>query len=231
MIQATTRTLLEHTSRLGPLTERQERALKRILRGVTRGQGLVDQLLEVGRAEASQFVYVAFDPVEAVLRVLVEAIEASDGDLASHLGQESTDVEKLAVLTQAGITLTLARDVQDLRVLQDRVKFDLIVGNLIQNALRFRRTALDVVLHRHGDNLVIMVKDDGPGIAPEYHAAVFERYRRAPAMDRLERKGHGLGLAGALILARRLGGDILLDSVPGEGATFRLVIPCRTAVD
>jgi two-component system, OmpR family, sensor kinase len=225
LIEATTRTLLENTARLGPLTERQERALGRIMRGALRGKSLVDQLLEVGRAESSQFAYASFEPVEAVLQALLDAVEASDGTLAGRLSEESTEGGKLAVLNQAGIILRSDPGLERLTISQDPVKFDLIVGNLLQNALRFRRQVLDVALGLDGDDLVVTVKDDGPGIAPEHHAAVFERYRQVPVDDGLERKGHGLGLAGALILARRLGGDITLQSVPGEGATFRFVVP------
>ena len=226
LIEATTRTLLEHTARLGPLTGRQERALSRILRGAVRGRRLVDHLLEVGRAESSQFAYAPFGPAEAVLRIVVEAAEGYDSELAARLSEARDDDEQRRVLAQAGIHLRIAKRVEDLRIVQDPVKFDLIVGNLIQNAFHFRRQLLDIGLQREGDHLVVTVTDDGPGIAPEHHAAVFERYRQVPANDGLERKGHGLGLAGALILARRLGGDISLDSVPGRGATFRLSIPC-----
>ena len=229
LIEATTRTLLEHRSRLGPLTERQERALRRVLRGAMRGQGLVNHLLEVGRAESSQFGYSSFAPAEAVFRVVLEAVEASDGELAARLSQESSHSARLGVLDLAGITLSTAPDVENLRIVQDPVKFDLIVGNLIQNGLRFRREVLDVALRKDGDTLVITVKDDGPGISPEHHTAVFERYRQVGVHDGHERKGHGLGLAGARILARRLGGEITLDSVPGQGATFRLLIPCGQA--
>lgn len=225
LIEATTRTLLEHTARLGPLTERQERALRRVLRGAVRGQGLVNHLLEVGRAESSQFAYAAFAPAEAVFRVLLEAIETSDGELAGRLSQESSDSAKLGVLDLAGITFSPAPGIESETIVQDQVKFDLVVSNLIQNGLRFRRKALDVALRREGANLVVQVKDDGPGIAPEHHAAIFERYRQVSVLDGHERKGHGLGLAGARILARRLGGDITVESVPGQGATFRLVIP------
>ena len=89
----------------------------------------------------------------------------------------------------------------------------------------FRQRSLEIVLDREDGDLIISVKDDGPGIPPEHHAAVFERYKQLPLHDDFERKGHGLGLAGALILARRLGGDISLESVPGQGATFRFRIP------
>ena len=225
LIEATTRTLLEHTARLGPLTERQERALKRILRGAVRGRRTVDQLLEVGRAESSQFALSSFDAADAVLDITLEVVESVDGDLAGRLSEQQFDTEKLRVLAQAGINLRVAPGVENLRIVQDHVKFALIVGNLIQNALRYRRTLLDIVLQQDRDNLVVIVKDDGPGIAPEHHATVFQRYKQVPANDGLERKGHGLGLAGALILARRLGGDIVLDSAPDQGAAFRVSIP------
>jgi signal transduction histidine kinase len=227
LIEATTRTLLEHTARLGPLTERQERALQRILRGAVRGRRTVEQLLEVGRAESSQFADAGFAPAEAVLRVVLDALEGHDSALADRLSAASGASQRFALLAEAGIQVTFAPGVESLRIVQDPAKFDLIVGNLIQNALRYRRQMLTVAVRQDGDQVVVSVQDDGPGVAPEHHAAVFERYRRVSANDGLERKGHGLGLAGALILARRLGGDIVLESTPGQGATFRLIIPCR----
>src|SRR3954447_1447971 len=127
LIEATARTLLEHTARLGPVTERQERALKRILRGAMRGRRSVDQLLEIGRAESSQFAFASFSPTEAVLLVILEAVESSDGELASRLSDEMADHEQLAVLAQAGIHLTMAPAFDRLRIFQDPVKFDLIV--------------------------------------------------------------------------------------------------------
>ena len=225
LIEAATRTLIEQTARLGPLTKRQERTLKRILRGALRGRRLVNQLLEIGRAESAEFSLVSFDAAEAVLKVLIESIESSDAELAARLSDASAGGAQLAVLAQVGITLKIAAGIDQVRVFQDPVKFDLIVSNLIQNALHFRRQSLEIVVDREGGDLIIAVQDDGPGIPPEHHAAVFERYKQLPIHDGFERKGHGLGLAGALILARRLGGDISLDSVPGQGATFRFRIP------
>jgi len=225
LIEATTRTLLEHTPRLGPGTERQERALKRILRGAVRGRRTVDQLLEVGRAESSQFSMASFDLVEAVLSAVLEAIESIDGEFADRLYAENDRNRKLSILGERGIQLRIAPGLDNLRIFQDPFKLDLIVGNLVQNALHFRHELVEIALQEEGDDVIISVKDDGPGISPEYHTTVFESYKQVPANDGLERKGHGLGLAGALILARRLGGDISLESVPGRGATFRVRIP------
>lgn len=229
LIEATTRTLIEQSARLGPLTERQEKALRRILRGAMRGRRLVNQLLEIGRAGAEQFFLTSFDPAESVRRVLLEAVESSNAELSARLISSTSADEQLAEIAKAGITIRKSAGIDELRVFQDPDKFELIVSNLIQNGLRFRRQSLEVALSREGDNLVVLVQDDGPGIAPQYHATVFERYKQLPTHDGGERKGHGLGLAGALILARRLGGNITLESVMGRGATFRLTIPCQRA--
>ena len=227
LIEAAARTLIEQTARMGPLTERQEKTVKRILRGTLRGRALVNQLLEIGRAESAQFSLTSFAVGEAVLKVLIESVESSDARLAARLSDAAAGEAQQAVLAQAGITIKLAAAIDQLRIFQDPAKFALIVGNLIQNGLHFRRRSLEIVLHRDGDDVIISVQDDGPGIAPEHHGAVFERYKQLPIHDGFERKGHGLGLAGALILARRLGGDISLESVPGQGATFRFSIPCE----
>jgi two-component system, OmpR family, sensor kinase len=226
LVEASTRTLLEQSARQGALTDRQQRTLQRILRGAVRGRRVVDHLLEIGRAEAARFAITTFSPAEAVLKVVLESVEAVDSELAGRLSEAGSRDETLAVLAQGGIGLRLTPGVEELKIAQDQVKFELVVSNLVQNALKFRRQALEIELTQTCDTVVVSVTDDGPGIAPEHQAAVFERYRQIPANDGLERKGHGLGLAGALIVARRLGGDIALESMPGRGATFRVVIPC-----
>jgi signal transduction histidine kinase len=54
---------------------------------------------------------------------------------------------------------------------------------------------------------------------------IFKRYAQVKECAMVPRKGHGLGLAGALIMARCLGGDITIASQKGQGATFRLTLP------
>jgi two-component system OmpR family sensor kinase len=82
-----------------------------------------------------------------------------------------------------------------------------------------------------GDRLVTAVSDDGPGIDPEQHAMVFKRYAQVKECSIVPRKGHGLGLAGADIISRCLGGRLELQSAKGQGATFRLILPLRLTTD
>jgi signal transduction histidine kinase len=108
---------------------------------------------------------------------------------------------------------------------QDEIKFRQIVSNLIKNGLHYRKDLLEIKLAQEKDCLCIDVTDDGPGIDPEHHQAVFRRYTQVNPGEAVSRQGHGLGLAGALIMAKNLGGNIELTSVKGKGATFRLILP------
>jgi signal transduction histidine kinase len=90
---------------------------------------------------------------------------------------------------------------------------------------------LGVQLEVDENNLVVAVRDDGPGIEPENHEMVFQRYAQVKECSIVPRKGHGLGLAGANIISRCLGGSLELESEKGRGATFRLTIPLRLADD
>jgi two-component system OmpR family sensor kinase len=90
---------------------------------------------------------------------------------------------------------------------------------------------VEIRLEQNGDNLVLAVSDDGPGVEPEHHDMVFRRYAQVKDSAMVSRKGHGLGLAGANIISRCLGGRLDLESEKGKGATFRLTIPLRLAKD
>ena len=73
--------------------------------------------------------------------------------------------------------------------------------------------------------LCVEVSDDGPGVDAGDRETIFMRYTQLNACVLLSRTGHGLGLAGARILARRLGGDITVNSAGGAGTVFSLTLP------
>jgi signal transduction histidine kinase len=75
---------------------------------------------------------------------------------------------------------------------------------------------------RHG-SVLVHVRDSGPGIAPDDQARIFEKFGRADVRD--GKPGTGLGLFIARSFAEAHGGTLLVDSLPGEGATFTLTLP------
>ena len=110
---------------------------------------------------------------------------------------------------------------------QDEIKFCQIVGNLLKNALHHRRKRVEIKMAVKDKDLVLRISDDGPGVDPEHQELIFKRYAQVKECSIVPRKGHGLGLAGALILARCLGGDINIESQKGQGAAFRLTLPLK----
>jgi signal transduction histidine kinase len=99
-----------------------------------------------------------------------------------------------------------------------------IVVNLIGNAVRYSPEGAMIWLRteRDADTAVLIVADQGKGIAIEDQARIFDKFER---VDPTEPGGSGLGLYISRRLARAMGGDIVVDSAPGQGARFVLTLP------
>jgi signal transduction histidine kinase len=113
----------------------------------------------------------------------------------------------------------------------DRRRVEQILKNLIGNALKFTPGGGSVELAGWFDGpvAVLAVRDDGMGIAPEDRIRIFERFYRMASHERIN--GTGLGLPIARELARAMGGDLDVASVPRAGSSFVLVLPGPTPVD
>lgn len=101
-----------------------------------------------------------------------------------------------------------------------------IIQNLMENALKYAGTeeAIEVCIERERDGYAVRVRDRGPGIAPEDHERIFDRFYRAPGRT-AGSSGLGLGLFLSRRLSRRLGGTLSVKSQIGEGSEFTLWLP------
>jgi two-component system sensor histidine kinase MtrB len=106
----------------------------------------------------------------------------------------------------------------------DRRRLDVIVANLVGNALRHGEPPVRVVLRAEDGSVVVEVTDAGPGLAPEVLPQVFGRFYKAD-VSRARSEGSGLGLSIALKNATLHGGGITADNNPGGGARFVLRLP------
>ena len=99
-----------------------------------------------------------------------------------------------------------------------------IVMNLVTNAVRYspEEAAVIIAVETDRDVTRLCVIDQGPGIAGSDQERIFEKFER---LDVSEPGGTGLGLYIARRLARTMGGDVKVDSVPGNGARFTLSLP------
>lgn len=102
-----------------------------------------------------------------------------------------------------------------------------MLGNLVTNALRHTPSGGTVTFRAYPDGAdgVLEVADTGPGIAPEDLPYVFDRFWRAEKSRNRATGGSGLGLAIVRKLAESHGGTATVESIPGQGTTFRLRLP------
>jgi signal transduction histidine kinase/CheY-like chemotaxis protein len=109
----------------------------------------------------------------------------------------------------------------------DAQRLSQILKNLLSNALKFtdRGTVSFEMRPLPDDQVEFAVRDTGIGIAPEHQQLIFEPFRQADGTTNRKFGGTGLGLSISRELARLLGGQIRLESTPGEGSVFRLVLP------
>jgi signal transduction histidine kinase len=84
-----------------------------------------------------------------------------------------------------------------------------------------------ITVDQKDDSIFLSVSDDGPGIKPKQHRAVFDRYFQLELDQGVPLKGHGLGLAGVKALVEVMKGKISLESGVGNGTTFVVSLPCR----
>ncbi|GAB4065308.1 CHASE3 domain-containing protein [Ancylobacter sonchi] len=111
----------------------------------------------------------------------------------------------------------------------DRLSLEQIIGNLLDNAVKYRRRDIPLRIRvqavaRPGGLVNISIEDNGRGIDVRDHERVFELFRRSGQQDQ---PGEGIGLAHVRAMARNLGGDITLNSTFGEGSIFTLTVPAQ----
>jgi signal transduction histidine kinase len=115
----------------------------------------------------------------------------------------------------------------------DREKTQQVLLNLLANAVKFTpaggRVRVDADQDAHTGRIELRVKDTGPGIPEEKQSAVFEPFVQVDTSRTRQASGTGLGLAISRHLARGMRGDLTLDSAPGAGATFSLILPSARA--
>jgi signal transduction histidine kinase len=142
--------------------------------------------------------------------------------------------ERVALIVESRRALANERDVAlgftpfRARVYGNPVEIDRIVGNLLDNALRYTESggAVSIACVADRAGVTVRVADTGIGITPDDLPRIFDRFWRADAV-RSRAGGTGLGLAIARALARRHGGDVSVRSRLGDGSEFALWLPLR----
>jgi CheY-like chemotaxis protein/anti-sigma regulatory factor (Ser/Thr protein kinase) len=116
------------------------------------------------------------------------------------------------------------------QVFGDAVRIKQVILNLVNNAIKFTSTGgiVFALARAPGGATQFTISDSGSGIAPADRARLFQRFEQADGPQR--QSGSGLGLAICRELTTRMGGEILLESAPGKGSTFRVIVPLQEAL-
>ncbi len=143
--------------------------------------------------------------------------------LSGHL-RETIEAFRIKA-DEAGVGLEA--DLAEAEAVIDPDRLDQVVGNLVENALRYTPAPgrVRVVLTEEGGYVRIAVSDTGSGIEPEDLPRIFERLYVAQHYRPVRAEGSGLGLAIVAELARAMGGFAEVDSEPGKGTTVSVVVP------
>ena len=175
---------------------------------IARLEWLSTNLLDLSRIEAGIF-----------------PLDVRPGDLRDPV--RSTVEAHAGVAEEREISLTAEVPGGPVELPFDRQRIVQLVTNLVGNALKFtpRGGAVKLRLLDRADAVLIEVRDTGPGIPAAELPRIFERFYRATNTGEARGIGSGLGLAIAKSIVEMHGGGIEVESVPGEGSLFRVVLP------
>ncbi len=190
-----------------PLDEERRRQMADLIHSESqRLARMVERFLDVERLAAGE-LDLRREPVD--VRALVEASAARVRPLAQR--------RKIAVETQ----------LEDAAALGDAELLEFAVYNLLSNAIKYspETSRVRVAARASGGQALIAVEDQGEGIAPEDAARIFERFYRTRSAQDSGKPGLGLGLAIVREIARHHGGEVRLESRPGQGSKFTLAVP------
>ncbi|MCA9673347.1 MAG: HAMP domain-containing histidine kinase [Myxococcales bacterium] len=144
-----------------------------------------------------------------------------------ELGEEcATAIRRRYKLPERAITVEVA---DDLRVISDPVALTTIANNLLDNAVKYSRDNVAVTMNITFDDMLrVAVRDQGIGLTSAQRKRVFGRFYRVRHSDTAPVRGTGLGLYVVRALARRLGGDVDVESDgQGQGSCFTLRVPAQ----
>jgi signal transduction histidine kinase len=194
----------------GPITEAQRSDLQRITQAERHLLRMANDVLALTSIESGRLVY---------RHGRVRVARAFDEALALVTPQARAK----------GVRLHAEPTTPDLVVRADGDKLRQVLVNLLSNAIKYTPTGGLVALYaaREGAAVGLHVRDTGRGIPPEMRERIFEPFVRLPDTGSAEPapQGVGLGLAISRGLARGMGGELTVESAPGVGSTFRLLLP------
>ena len=229
VIEAGLMAVTNRQEKYGPVTERQAKVFTRALRNTKVLKTLVNDALELGKSREGVINFSKFKLSNLIEQALEEIFDLTDISAFEEIKQCTRLDQVGAVLQNKGVHLFVDENLWCEEICQDHAKLKQILRNLLSNALKYRKNIVELKVIKTEDTIVFSVKDDGEGIPSAFHKKIFECYFQMDPESRgaCSVRGHGLGLAGVMVLVEDLGGKLFLDSDEGLGTRFLVKLPLK----
>lgn len=171
---------------------------------------VISDIIEISKLE-SGLVKVNIDKV-SIKKAILDVYEMFKADF-----EENNEVH---------LIINIPDTINEDFIITDGTKLQQILVNLVGNAVKFtQKGAITISFRNEPEQVKIIVKDTGVGIEPQYHQAIFERFKQLDTVTKVKKKGSGLGLAICKAYLELMKGSISLESTIGEGSTFTITLP------
>jgi len=195
----------ELISRAGSLNDNQQEFLKRIQESVEHITTLINDLLDLGGIEAGLDTRREWVQLDVILLYSLDMLQ---GQIKSkHIKVQSDIAESLPALRANPVRL--------------RQVLDNVVGNAIKYSNK--NGEVKVSIKSEGDQVILQVSDNGPGIPAQDQAHIFDKFYRGKNMDKQQGSGLGLAIVKSIVDAHQ--GRIWVESTVGQGSSFFIVLP------
>jgi PAS domain S-box-containing protein len=196
----------ELVERAGTLNDLQRDFLHRIQDSVQQITGLINDLLDIGSIEAGFDTRREFVQLEGILRYTIDMLQ---GQIKS---------KHLTIKTEIGSSLPPLR--------ANPIRLRQVMDNVVGNAIKYSypNSEIFISIHAEDNQMILNVKDSGPGIPAADQSRIFDKFYRASNVNS-EIEGSGLGLAIVKSIVESHQGRIWVESVEGTGSSFFIVLP------
>jgi two-component system phosphate regulon sensor histidine kinase PhoR len=172
-------------------------------------QDQVERLLQIARSDRKDL------PIQKKQVLLKDLIEQAVAKMQPLIDEKKAEVE-----------IQVDEEQHNIELCADRGHLELAIVNLLENALKFSaKPHIIVSIGKEEDDIYISVKDNGIGIEKKYQKRLFQKFYRVPTGDVHNVKGFGLGLNFVKRIIDAHHGTIKINSLPGIGTEFRLILP------
>jgi two-component system NtrC family sensor kinase len=198
----------ELIERTGSLNENQQEFLRRLQGSIQHITALINDLLDLGRLESG------FDTRREMVQI--------EDILKYSLDMYDPQVKKKNI----NLTINTGVEIQPLRANPIRIRQ--MIDNLLGNAIKYTPAEgrVSVYLFMQDEQVIFRVEDTGPGIPPEEHSRIFEKFFRATnAPDSVEGSGLGLAIVKSIVDSHQ--GRVWVDSTLGKGSSFTVILPTQ----